>query len=62
MELVFLKQLEEQLNIKEESDWYNVTKADVIQNDGRRVLYKYRYSVSKMLKTLKPDYKWETTR
>jgi hypothetical protein len=60
---IWLKTIENKLNIKQPSDWYKHTYSDVANQGGLSVLAKYyNSSIFKMLKTLYPDYHWDVHR
>lgn len=42
------------------SDWYNVRKQDLIQRGGNALLRLNDSSIEKMLRTVYPDYPWES--
>jgi hypothetical protein len=62
-QLAFLKDLEQKLDIQEPSGWYNFKYEDIVNNGGKALLTKYyNSSMSKMLKTLYPDYAWDLSK
>jgi hypothetical protein len=54
----FIEWASKQLNIKETSDWYNVSLQDFKDIGGFGLLHKYKGSPSLLLSTVFPDYDW----
>jgi hypothetical protein len=54
----FLEWAAQQLNIKQPSDWYNVTNKDLSEIGGASLLNKYNKSPSSMLSAVYPEYNW----
>ena len=61
-QLKFLKELEENLGVKQPEDWYNIKYQDVQNNEGWLLLNHYNGSMSRMLRSLYPDFEWDFTR
>ena len=55
-----LNRLETQLNIKEPSDWYKITKQQIKRTEeGRRVLKQHNNSKISFLHSFYPNYNWK---
>ena len=53
-----MKYLEEQLNIKEMSDWYNVNFTEISQHGGNRLIEQYK-TLTELFKSIYPEYIWD---
>ena len=49
------------MNSLQLSDWYSVSRQDVIDKGGRKVVDRY-YSFAEALRTLYPDFEWEASK
>eukprot|EP01118_Nematostelium_gracile_P011816 TRINITY_DN4258_c0_g1_i6.p1 TRINITY_DN4258_c0_g1~~TRINITY_DN4258_c0_g1_i6.p1 ORF type:complete len:738 (+),score=126.67 TRINITY_DN4258_c0_g1_i6:54-2267(+) len=54
----FMNQLAERLNITRIEDWYHVTKTQIREKGGLRLLCKYQLSPSKMVMSILSDHTW----
>lgn len=52
----FLDHISVELNVNNLDDWYNITATEFRKRGGDGVLHHYNGSISKMLKTLYPEY------
>lgn len=54
-----MDRLGKELNIKEMEDWYHVTKPQIYEKGGGRLLEKYQQSPSKMITSVLNEHEWE---
>ena len=53
-----MEYLSQQLNIKEMSDWYNVTFTEIIRQGGHCLTIEYN-TVAELLQAVYPEYQWD---
>lgn len=58
--LEYLRWLGDVLGFKTMADWYNITKKDILDNCGSRILQKYSGSPSKMIQTAFASHHWDS--
>jgi hypothetical protein len=62
-QLAQLKEIEQKLQIKQPTDWYNYDAKDVRDNGGRILMHRiYNNSLITMLKSLYPEVDWEISK
>eukprot|EP01118_Nematostelium_gracile_P005550 TRINITY_DN1762_c0_g1_i3.p1 TRINITY_DN1762_c0_g1~~TRINITY_DN1762_c0_g1_i3.p1 ORF type:complete len:436 (-),score=89.52 TRINITY_DN1762_c0_g1_i3:23-1330(-) len=54
----FLKKLTKELKIKRMNDWYQITRKDIHEKGGRKILEKYQGSPSKMITSILTEHNW----
>ena len=55
----FVENVAKELKIKEFSDWYNVTKEDILRfSGGESVIKSYKGSLFRLFSTIFPEYPW----
>ncbi len=50
------------LNITDQTKWYNLSTTVIRQHGGSALLTKHKHSICKILKTVYPEYQWDSSK
>jgi hypothetical protein len=56
---LFLDNFAKNHDIRNQSDWYNITNIQILQNGGSGLLLQYKQSLLNALKSIYPEYEWK---
>src|SRR5689334_18500289 len=58
----FMDNLGKKLEYKSIEDWYKIKEKDIQDNQGGTLLKKYNNTISKLIESIYPEYKWDSSK